>query len=247
MKEELRQKEELMISQSRQAAMGDMIAMIAHQWRQPLTVVAMAANNIKADITLGEPITNEQLDRMSDDILYQTEHLSKTIDDFRNFFRPHQERTKTTLRKVLNDTMNIIGKSLQNNNIEVLISGTCTQGIETYPNQLLQVLLNLINNAKDALKESEQKNARVDITIKESSTEVVLTICDNGGGIPKEILSRLGEPYVSSKVQSGTGLGIYMSKIIVEQHLGGLLSWENREGGACFTVTLPLKKGENHG
>jgi signal transduction histidine kinase len=236
--EELHQKEELIIAQSRQAAMGEMIAMIAHQWRQPLAVMTMTVNNIKINIALGETITNEELEKMSDDISYQTQYLSKTIDDFSNFFHPNQERTNTTLSKVLDDTMNIITKSLQNNNIKVNIDNKSNKEIETYPNELLQVLLNLINNAKNVLQESEQKDAKIDITIKESDTEVTICVCDNGGGIPQEILSRLGEPYVSSRVQSGTGLGIYMSKIIVEKHLGGTLTWENRDGGACFVITL---------
>lgn len=173
--------------------MGEMITMISHQWRQPLTVVAMAINNIKDDIELGESITNEELEKMSDKVLYQTQHLSKTINDLSNFYRPNQELTKATLGKVLDDTMNIVGNSLQNNNIEVKIDNKSNKEIETYSNELLQVLLNLINNAKDGLKESEQKNAKIDITVKESDREVTLCVCDNGGGIPEEILSRLGE------------------------------------------------------
>jgi signal transduction histidine kinase len=238
--EDLHQKEELLIAQSRQAAMGEIISIIAHQWRQPLAIMAMVVSNIKLDIALGETITNEKLEKMSDDILYQTQHLSATIKNFSNFFHPNQERTKTTLSKILDDTMNIISKSLQNNNIIININNTSTKEIDTYPNELLQVLISLITNAKNVLQESEQKDAKIDITIQENNTEVTILICDNGGGIPQKILSRLGEPYVSSSVQSGTGLGIYMSKIIVEKHLGGTLTWENRDGGACFMITLML-------
>jgi len=241
MQKELKKKEELMLSQSRQAAMGDMIAMIAHQWRQPLTVVSMAINNLKVDMALDETITTEQLDKMSDEILNQIMYLSKTIDDFRSFFLPNQKKTETTLCKVLDDTMNIIGKSLENNNIEVKINAECKQKIKTYPNELIQVLLNLISNAKYAVQEFPKTDAKIVITITGSQKEVSLTLCDNGGGIPEDILSRLGEPYISSKVQSGTGLGIYMSKTIIEKHLLGRLSWENKDVGACFRIDLPVK------
>ncbi|QOY53847.1 PAS domain-containing sensor histidine kinase [Candidatus Sulfurimonas marisnigri] len=239
--EKLLQQEQLMLSQSRQAAMGEMISMIAHQWRQPLMVVSLAASNIKIGIAMGKTITNEQLDEMSDYISDQTKYLSKTIDDFRNFFHPNKQRTTTTIYKIIDDTMNIIGKSLENDNIEVVINGTCTREIDTFSNELLQVLLSLINNAKDAINELHKNGAKIYITITERDTEVTLCVCDEGGGIPQDILSRLGEPYTTSKVVSGTGLGIYMSKMIVEKHIKGTLTWENRDNGACFTITIPLK------
>ncbi|QOY52905.1 PAS domain-containing sensor histidine kinase [Candidatus Sulfurimonas baltica] len=239
--EKLLQQEQLMLSQSRQAAMGEMLSMIAHQWRQPLMVISLAASNIKIGIAMGKTVTNEQLDEMSDYISDQTKYLSKTIDDFRNFFHPNKQRTTITLNKIVDDTINIIGKSLENDNIEVVINGTCRREIETFPNELLQVLLSLINNAKDAINELHKNGAKIYITITERDTEVALCVCDEGGGIPQDILSRLGEPYTTSKVVSGTGLGIYMSKMIVEKHIKGTLSWVNRDKGACFTVAIPLK------
>jgi PAS domain S-box-containing protein len=121
MEMKLREKDELMIAQSRQAAMGDMIAMIAHQWRQPISIIAMDANNIKVDLELEEEIKSEDLDNTLDSITKQTEHLSKTIDDFRNFFKPNQKKIQTTIGAVLDSTIEIIGTSLKNNNITVEI------------------------------------------------------------------------------------------------------------------------------
>jgi two-component system CheB/CheR fusion protein len=229
--------------------MGDMIAMIAHQWRQPITVIAMAVNNIRLDIELEEEITTESLLKMTNAITEQTQHLSKTIDDFRNFFKPNKERQYVTLCKVLGDTLGIIGKSLENNDIRLEFSQTCRREIFTFPNELLQVFLNLIGNAKDSLIRSKTADPLISIVvIEEGENEVRTTICDNGGGIPEAILDKIGQPYFTTKDEGGTGLGLYMSKTIVEKHLQGKLTWENvqtdKGAGACFIVTLPIKPKE---
>ena len=248
MEAELKRKEEMMIAQSRQAAMGDMIAMIAHQWRQPITVIAMAANNVRLGIELEEPITSDTLLKMTDTITEQTQHLSKTIDDFRNFFKPNKERQYVTLCKVLGDTLGIVGKSLENNDIRLEFSQTCRREIFTFPNELLQVFLNLIGNAKDALIRSKTADAVIRITVVEGEEEIRTIICDNDGGIPEAILDKIGQPYFTTKEEGGTGLGLYMSKTIVEKHLHGKLTWENvqtdKGAGACFIVTMPIKPKE---
>lgn len=242
LEEELHRKEELMIAQSRQAAMGDMIAMIAHQWRQPITVVGMAVNNLQVGLALDQKISQESLEKMIATVSHQVQHLSKTIDDFRNFFKPNKQKEYVRICDVIDDTMRIIGKSLENNDIHVDYNKTCQRAVYTFPNELLQVYLNLLANAKDAIKEDQTEGAKITMWIEETPNEVHTHICDNGGGIPEEIITKLGEPYLTSKEENGTGLGIYMSKIIVEKHMGGSLRWENRNDGACFTVSLPLDK-----
>jgi two-component system CheB/CheR fusion protein len=236
---ELKKKDEMMINQSRQAAMGDMIAMIAHQWRQPITVIAMVTNNINMNIALEEETTTEDLKTMADSITEQTQQLSQTIDDFRNFFKPNQEKVKATVGGVIEKTLKIIGKSLENNNIAVMIENRSETEILTYSNQLLQVFLNLLGNAKDILLDKEVSDAKITITIDETKDSIVTKICDNGGGIPKDAIKRLGEPYFTTKENNGTGLGLYMSITIVKKHLNGTLTWENKDKGACFIVTLP--------
>jgi PAS domain S-box-containing protein len=235
---ELKKKDEMIINQSRQAAMGDMIAMIAHQWRQPLTVIGMVANNIKLDIALEEEITTQELEKIADTISEQTQQLSQTIDDFRNFFKPKQEKAKTTVGNVLEGTLKIIGKSLENNNIAIMIENHSETEFLTYPNQLLQVFLNLLGNAKDILLDKVVADAKITIKIDETQDSIVTTICDNGGGIPEDAIKRLGEPYFTTKEKNGTGLGLYMSVTIVKKHLNGSLTWENKDEGACFIVTL---------
>ena len=240
LEKDLSDKEEIMLAQSKQAAMGDMIAMIAHQWRQPITVIGMEANNINMNILLEEEITTEELKKMADSITEQTQQLSQTIDDFRNFFKPKQEKVQATVGSVLESTLKIVGKSMENNNIVVMIENRSETEILTYPNELLQVLLNLLGNAKDILLDKEVSDAKIIITIDETQDSIVTKICDNGGGIPKNAIKRLGEPYYTTKEKrTGTGLGLYMSITIVEKHLKGSLTWENRDEGACFIVSLP--------
>jgi len=241
LEEELKLKDEMMITQSRQAAMGDMIAMIAHQWRQPITVIAMAANNLKLDIDLENEITTSTLNHMIDIVSDQTQHLSKTIDDFRNFFKPNKEKVETTVCEVIDNTMKIVGKSLENNNIEIRKTGSCGKKIYTFENELLQVFLNIIGNAKDAIKNINPKEAFIQISVSEEKGSIKTVICDNGGGIPENAIKKVGEPYFSTKGQSGTGLGLYMSKTIIEKHLNGTLTWENSGDGICFAITLPIE------
>jgi two-component system CheB/CheR fusion protein len=239
MENALLEKDKIMMIQSRQAAMGDMIAMIAHQWRQPLSIVGMEINNLKLSMDLDEEITTELLTKHIECINEQVQQLSQTIDDFRDFFKPDQIKETVRVSDVIEKTMRIIGKSLENNNIDVVIENNSETTLETYPNQLLQVFLNILNNAKDVLKTLPIPNAKVLITINDTDESIVTTICDNGGGIPKNIIERVGEPYFTTKKTEGTGLGLYMSKTIVTEHLNGKFDWANRDGGACFSISLP--------
>ena len=235
---ELEEKDRMMLMQSKQAAMGEMIAMIAHQWRQPITVVSMVANNLSADLELGTEITEETLRGVVEAIDDQTQYLSKTIEDFRAFFKPTKECSMSSMGTVLDHTMKIIGKSLEDNGISVEMVTPSERLIEIYENDLIQVFLNILNNAKDAYSERGHGDAKIVITTKEHEGCVEVDICDNAGGIPDEIMERLSEPYFSTKGHNGTGLGLYMSKMIVEKHLGGSLSWSNKDEGACFKVVV---------
>ena len=237
---ELKRKDELIIAQSRHAAMGEMISMIAHQWRQPVNIISLYASNMEIDLSF-DAFSNEKAEEYSQGILIQTEHLSKTIDDFRSFFKADKESTPEKMQSVLENAISIMGTTLKDSNIKISIKNESDSEFYTYSNELVQVLINLINNAREALIESAPKEARLTIKITEDEEKVYVVVCNNAGKIPKEILEHLGEPYVSSKSKNGTGLGVYMSKVIVTKHLGGTLSWKNKEDGACFTIALPLK------
>ncbi len=234
----LREKEEIMMAQSRHAAMGEMISMIAHQWRQPLSVIAMGANNIMADIEL-ETIEEDTLKNSVSNIMKQTQELSKTIDDFRNFFRPGKKIEKILVSDVFDDALKIVGKSLDNNDIKVVVQFESTKKIQTYSRELMQVLVNLLKNAKEAFLQKDIEEKKIFISTKDYKNKIIISVCDNAGGIDEKIINKIFEPYFSTKDEkTGTGLGLYMSKIIIEKHLKGNILAFNDNDCACFEIRL---------
>ncbi|MCU7834776.1 MAG: PAS domain-containing protein [gamma proteobacterium symbiont of Taylorina sp.] len=237
---ELHEQEEIMIAQSRHAAMGEMIGMIAHQWRQPITVIAMGANNMLVDIELDD-VSTPAFKEYAQSILKQTDHLSQTIDDFRNFFRPNKETDEVELGDVMAEAETIIGKSLENSLITLSVKNNNCRKITTFSRELLQVYINLLKNSKEALLENRTKDRRIDVVIHDAAEHIITTICDNGGGIDKAIIDKIFEPYFSTKdKKNGAGLGLYMSKTIVEKHLNGTISIENVEDGICMRIEIPV-------
>jgi len=242
LRQELLDQEKIMLAQSRHAAMGEMIGMIAHQWRQPITVIAMGANNMLADIEL-EAINKADSKTYAQSILKQTDYLSQTIDDFRNFFRPNKVMDEVRPENVILEAEKIIGKSLEHNNIMLSIKNVNNHSVKTYSRELLQVYINLLKNSKEALEEHCKNDRRIDVIISNDEENVMTTICDNGGGIDEAIIAKIFDPYFTTKtVTSGTGLGLYMSKTIIEKHLHGTMTAENTEHGICFRVTIPLQR-----
>jgi two-component system CheB/CheR fusion protein len=238
---QLQRNEELMLLQSRQAAMGDMIGMIAHQWRQPLSVIGMVANNLKAALALQKEITVHDIEKLTSVLDEQTQYLSHTIDDFRTFFKPEKAKEKISLCKIFDKLKSMLLQTLENNNIILEFTHNCSIEIVTYPNELVQVLLNLINNAKDAIKERQIQNGKIIIDTQVDTENLTILIKDNAGGIDKSVITNLGEPYVTTKSKNGTGLGIYMSLMILGKHFHGNLTWKNCDDGSCFTIILPLQ------
>ena len=239
---ENQRKEEIMLAQSRNAAMGEMISMIAHQWRQPISVIAMWANNITADIDM-EEVNEKDFRKYAANIVTQTQHLSQTIDDFRNFFRPDKQKEKISLKDVMEECLSVIGKSLQNNNIKVEKSYLSDTIVEIHSRELMQVFINIIKNAKEALLEKKIKNSTIFIDIYEDEDSIITTIRDNALGIDEDIIPKIFDPYFTTKdIKSGTGLGLYMSKTIIEKHLNGVLSVQNTKDGVSFKIILQKAK-----
>ncbi|QOY51658.1 PAS domain S-box protein [Candidatus Sulfurimonas baltica] len=248
MQEALKSQEEIMIAQSRHAAMGEMISMIAHQWRQPISVIAMGANNILADIEL-DMVDINNLEIGAKGIIKQTQELSNTIDDFRHFFRPGKTLENILPQNILEDALGVIGKSLQNNNIEIIQEVHNAKEITTHSRELMQVLINILNNAKEALIESGVKEKKIFTLINDKKESLLIKICDNAGGIKEDIINKIFDPYFSTKEENvGTGLGLYMGKTIIEKHLGGTIEvinqsdTEGRVIGACFLIKLPYNR-----
>ena len=239
-----KKKDKLMIVQSRHAAMGEMIGMIAHQWRQPISVISMDINNMLVDIELDD-FNTEKAKIYANNILIHTQHLSKTIDDFRNFFKPDKAVTKIKVENVLEETYAMIKDSFKNKKIIFKKSYTTVPKVDAYHRELMQVFVNILNNAKDVLTTKNIDNARIEIKIYEDEQYVNAEICDNAGGIDKEILPKIFDPYFTTKDEkTGTGLGLYMSKMIIEDHLRGVLEVCNQDNGACFRVRLPKENNE---
>ncbi|MBU0631397.1 PAS domain S-box protein [bacterium] len=236
--ERLKKNNEMLIMQSRQAAMGDMVSMIAHQWRQPISIIGMIVNALKMDIELEEEISNETLSNSCEDVEKQIQYLSKTIDDFRNFLDPQIHKESVSVCTVLQNSLAIIGKTLENSDIDIAVECQSQTQINIVANELMHVVLNIINNAQFILVERKIENARITISGSENEESIVIEICDNGGGIDKEIIAKLGEPYVSSKSFNNTGLGVFMSKMILNKHMNGDLQWMNKGQGACFSITI---------
>ena len=240
-KKALDDKEEIMITQSRHAAMGEMISMIAHQWRQPISVIAMGANNILADIEL-DILENETLKNGAKDILNQTQELSKTIDDFRNFFKPGKFVEEILPEDIFIEASSVIGKSLENNNIELITDFKNTKKISTYSRELMQVLINILKNSKEALIEKRDTKREIVVQTRDVDGYISIEICDNAGGIDDKILDKIFDPYFTTKSKTnGTGLGLYISKTIVEKHLNGSIEVYNKDGDTCFKIKIPYR------
>ena len=233
------EQERMLALQSRHAAMGEMIGNIAHQWRQPLNSLNMVMANIKDDFDYQE-LTPEAMQHYVDQGKRLTRRMSDTIDDFRNFFRPAKEKTAFSLKHSLDDTLSLLGASLRSHEIDLTVEETAKEvNAFGYPNEYAQVLVNILNNAKDAIVARKVAGGMIHVRIGREDGKAVVTIRDNGGGIPEDVLPKLGSPYVTSK-EGGTGIGLYMSKQIIETNMGGRLTIRNVEGGAECTIVCPV-------
>ncbi len=237
---QLQEKQEMLLWQSRFASLGQMMANIAHQWRQPLTELNLSLYNLKNAALNGTP---DEIETIHNDTKRIIQSMSQTIDDFQNFFKPGKEKEPFDPRSSLDNALSLLEKVLRKETIGMRISaqeGIIVHGIQ---NELTQVLVNLIQNARDALDIHRPKAPKIWITLSRKGGQAVLSVEDNAGGVPDEVKGHIFEPYFTTKHASqGTGLGLFMSKLIVEKSLGGDLSLHNTDRGACFTVTLPLTK-----
>ena len=236
------QQHQQLIHQSRLAQMGEMISMIAHQWRQPLTAISATSSTITLKATI-DKLDNETAIKMATKINNYVNHLSTTIEDFRNFFKNNKIKVKVTLEELVNSTLDIIQVSIENKNINVIKNIQGTYECNTYANEVKQVLLNLLKNAEDALLERNPPNPTITIETPQnlqSSNKVVIIVRDNAGGVPEQIIDKIFDPYFSTKhSKNGTGLGLYMSKTIIDKNCHGKLSVHNDNEGAVFTIELP--------
>ena len=233
---QLREKDHMIIKQSRQAAMGEMIGNIAHQWRQPLNSIGVIVQNIEDAYNYDE-LTKEYMVEKINNVMTLLSYMSHTIDDFRNFFKPDKEKQSFSIAESVRSSLSFMDANFSHNNIKVDVDVVEDIKIWGYPNEYAQVLLNILNNARDIIKEREIKYGEIKIRVNASYSRSVVEIEDNGGGIRPDVIEKIFEPYFTTK-EMGTGLGLYMSKMIVEKNMGGELKVENRGDGAVFTLLI---------
>ena len=236
-------KELQLLDQSKMAQMGEMIANIAHQWRQPLSVISTVASGI--DIKYEYGLLNEkEIPKNMQLIIDNTQYLSKTIDVFRDFIKEEKVLKIVSIQDRIDKTLNIVSATLKNNHITIKkkIDYSQTIKLNLIVGELSQVIINIINNAKDILIEKSIQERWIEISLEETKTDIIISIEDNAGGIPSNIMHKIFDPYFTTKHKSkGTGLGLHMSYKIIKESLNGNLSVENTNNGAKFTITLPLK------
>jgi hypothetical protein len=235
---DLRQKDQTLIQQSRLAALGEMINNIAHQWRQPLNNVGLIIQNLQFSFNSGT-ISSEEMDaeiRKAMDIIM---HMSRTIDDFRNFFRADKGKQVFFINSVVKRVLEFVSAALKNRNILVTIESDEEISAIGHQNEYSQVLLNIISNASEACIERSITEPHILIRITRENERSVVYICDNCGGIPDDIMPRIFDPYFTTRSPDrGTGIGLYMSKVIIEQNMAGRLTAQNTASGAEFRIEV---------
>ncbi|MCK4875081.1 MAG: HAMP domain-containing histidine kinase, partial [Sulfurimonas sp.] len=237
---DINEKEKLIQQQKQFAQIGEMISMIAHQWRQPLNIITLNTAKLETTILLSDDIDKEDIVQISESINKQSQYLSQTIDDFRNFFKQGKDRNRFVVADMIQNTLKLSDRLFNDNNITVEKNIKTSKDIFSFESELMQALVNIVKNAADALIELKVANPKVVITLVEENENIIISVSDNAGGISEAVSSNIFDPYFSTKSINGTGLGLYMSKIIVEEHCMGELSFANIEGGACFTIKLPF-------
>ncbi|MBF0501421.1 MAG: PAS domain-containing sensor histidine kinase [Candidatus Riflebacteria bacterium] len=258
-------KEHMLIQQSKMAAMGEMIGAIAHQWRQPLNALGLIIQGIQHTYEYGE-LNKEHLEKVVGKGMKQIQFMSKTIDDFRNFFKSDKNAIDFDVKTAMGEVLSLVSGQLKSNNISysltcknhkktfdkaVNITTCCEMTIHGFKNEFEQVFLNIIGNAKDSITECQHKNKNhegvISIEVERVGENVIISVNDNGCGIPQNVIDRIFEPYFTTKDQGkGTGIGLYMAKMIIEEHMGGSISARNTGNGAEFRIELVIAK-KKHG
>ena len=244
-----KEKDNLINEQSKMAALGEMIGNIAHQWRQPLSIISSGSTGMKLQKEYGL-LTDEDFYKVCDSINTNAQYLSKTIDDFRNFIRGDIEKTVFNLEDSLDSFIHLVESAIKNNDIKIIFDLEKNLIVNGFKNELIQCIINIFNNSKDALKENNIQNRLIFISSYSKDNKLIIKIKDNAGGIPEDILPKIFEPYFTTKHKSqGTGLGLHMTYNLIVDGMKGIIEahnvsykYNNNEYiGAEFKINLPIK------
>ncbi|MDD5328523.1 MAG: PAS domain S-box protein [Sulfuricella sp.] len=236
-----REKDHMLIHQSRLAAMGEMIGNIAHQWRQPLNALSLLLDNIQ-DAHAYNELDRAYMDESAAKGQQLIQKMSATIDDFRHFFTPNRAKTPFSLADSVRDAISVADAGFTNNHITIELRVERDATVQGFPNEYAQVVMNLLGNAKDAILERKIARGKVEIVVGRDRDNGYVTVRDNGGGIADEILDKIFDPYFTTR-EKGTGIGLYMSKMIIETNMDGRIEVRNTEHGAEFAIVTPLASG----
>ncbi|MEA3352868.1 MAG: ATP-binding protein [Campylobacterota bacterium] len=240
------EKERMLYEQTKMAALGEMIGNIAHQWRQPLSLISTIASSIQLNHSFGMTISQDELDKNMEEIVSKANYLSMTIDDFRNFIRGESKEEMFNLKESISSFYNIVESSIKKNNINVVLDIDKSIEVHSLKNELNQCFINLFNNAKDAFEDKKYPKY-IFISASMDKNNLIIKFKDNAGGIPENILTKVFEPYFTTKHQSqGTGLGLNMTYRLITEGIGGTISVSNdvynigadEYTGAEFIITL---------
>ncbi|MGD0585121.1 MAG: PAS domain-containing protein [Oryzomonas sp.] len=236
--EELRLKEQMLLKQSRFAAMGEMFGNIAHQWRQPLNVLGLLVQEVGLSCDSGE-LDKQLLDTNVARVMEIISQMSQTIDDFQNLAAPDKNKSWFKVAQVIGKSVKLMEQGLRKDGVTLEVDSSGDPHIEGYPNEYGQVFMNLLANARDALLERKTPQARITVRSWTENGRSVVTVADNGGGIPEEIMDRIFDAYFTTKeLGKGTGVGLFISKTIIEKSMGGRLLARNTADGAEFRIEV---------
>lgn len=238
---ELMQKDKLLTAQAKQAVMGEMINMIAHQWRQPLSTITLQIANYQFQQLLGENRKVRQVDKVLEEISNSILYLSDTVDDFQTYFAPNKEKNEIEIHELLQKAVYFVMPRLKESGVEIVIDKKEEIIISTYMNEMIQVLLNLLNNAVDSLMEVKKDYPKIILYVENKVEKLLIFVQDNSTGISEENVLKIFEPYFSTKGKNGTGLGLYMSQMIIQKQFNGTISVQTSPSGSIFTVEIEKK------
>lgn len=231
----------LLFQQAKLAQMGEMISMIAHQWRQPLSILFMIIQTLELNYAKDKLKDEQSFDNLIKDSSEQIKLMSSTINDFMNFFKPDKKIETFEVNYQIERSLSLLNNLMLNNNIELRFISSDKIDTLGYPNEFGQVIINLVANAKDAIIEKNIPNGSIEVSSRIENDNVIIELKDNAKGIDESILDKIFNPYFSTKLESkGTGLGLYMAKLIIEEHMHGKISVKNLKEGACFRIELKL-------
>ena len=236
---ELVVQKKMLIQQEKAAKIGNMIETVAHQWKQPIQTISLIIQKLTVDTMLDIEITKEVVDEIVNDISSQLIYMNNTIDDFKDFYSITKKQEYITVQELVDKVCNILSPILKINSIELVLNIISDKQIKIFANDIVQTFINIITNACDAMIKNKIKNKKIHISCYDDNEYLIIQIEDNGKGIDDKIMNDIFKAYFSSKT-NGIGLGLYICKVIIEDHNNGIIFAKNSEEGAIFKISLPL-------